>query len=573
MNYLRYFLYTALALVSYVMLLAWNADYPPSANNVVPSQVPTLTTVPEPAVVPTLAPVSTNSDVPAEVPVITSTPSPAAVPGDQANAILPASTQVRLVRITTDTLSLGIDLSGGDVVQLALPLYPETLAAPEQPFVLLENRENFSYVAQSGLIGRNGIDNSNRAVYRSRLTDYTLAENADTLTVDLLTVDTSGVEVTKRFTLLRGSYVISVEYIVRNPTTQPWQANLFAQIKRGDYPDPSDAGGFGQSFLGFAATSVEDPYIELEFEDIDSGVAPIEMTGGWIAFSQHYFLTAWIPEQSKSVTYSLRKNNINQYIGGFVEPAFTVEPGATASQTIQLYAGPTDQNSLAELAPNLNLTIDYGVLWFLAVPIYWLLTHIEPLVGNFGVAIILLTLVVKAAFYKLTETQYKSMAGMRRVMPKMQQLKDSYGDDKVKLQKATMDLYKKEKINPFGGCLPMLVQMPVFIALYWTLMRSVELRQAPFILWINDLSVLDPYFVLPLLMGASMYAQSLLSPAPSDPMQAKVMRLMPALMTVFFLFFPAGLVLYWLVNSVLGIAQQWYITRKLDAAYEAKNSS
>ncbi len=573
MNYLRYFLYTALALVSYVMLLAWNADYPPSANNVVPSQVPTLTSVPEPAVEPTLAPVSTSSDVPAEVPVITSNPSPLAVPSDQPTAFLPATTPGRMVQITTDTLSLGIDLSGGDVVHLALPLHPKTLDAPEQPFVLLENGESLSYVAQSGLIGRNGIDNSNRAVYRSRLTDYTLAENADTLTVDLLTVDTSGVEVTKRFTLLRGSYVISVEYIVRNPTTQPWQANLFAQIKRGDYPDPSDAGGFGQSFLGFAATSVEDPYIKLEFEDIDSGVAPIEMTGGWIAFSQHYFLTAWIPEQSKSVTYSLRKNNINQYIGGFVEPAFTVEPGATASQTIQLYAGPTDQNALAELAPNLNLTIDYGVLWFLAVPIYWLLTHIEPLVGNFGVAIILLTLVVKAAFYKLTETQYKSMAGMRRVMPKMQQLKDSYGDDKVKLQKATMDLYKKEKINPFGGCLPMLVQMPVFIALYWTLMRSVELRQAPFILWINDLSVLDPYFVLPLLMGASMYAQSLLSPAPSDPMQAKIMRLMPALMTVFFLFFPAGLVLYWLVNSVLGIAQQWYITRKLDAAYEAKNSS
>ena len=227
---------------------------------------------------------------------------------------------------------------------------------------------------------------------------------------------------------------------------------------------------------------------------------------------------------------------------------------------------------MREISPNLDLTIDYGWLWFVAQPIYWLLTRINELVGNYGWSIVLLTLTVKGLFYKLSATSYRSMANMRRVMPKMVQLKERYGDDKMKLQKATMELYQKEKINPFGGCLPMLVQMPVFIALYWVLLESVELRQAPFMLWIDDLSVMDPYFILPLLMGASMYAQSLLSPAPADPMQAKIMRFMPVVMTIFFLWFPAGLVLYWLCNSVLGILQQWYITRKIDKEYEAKKA-
>jgi len=230
-------------------------------------------------------------------------------------------------------------------------------------------------------------------------------------------------------------------------------------------------------------------------------------------------------------------------------------------------------NRLEEISPNLGLTIDYGFLWFLAAPIYWVLTHIDSLIGNYGFSIILLTVSVKALLYKLSETQYRSMAGMRRLMPKMQQLKESYGDDKMKLQKATMELYKKEKINPFGGCLPMLVQMPVFIALYWVLLESVELRHAPFIFWLNDLSVRDPFFILPLMMGATMYLQTSLSPAPADPMQAKVMKFMPIMMTGLFLMFPAGLVLYWFTNGALGILQQWYITRKIEAAYEAKKAN
>jgi YidC/Oxa1 family membrane protein insertase len=290
--------------------------------------------------------------------------------------------------------------------------------------------------------------------------------------------------------------------------------------------------------------------------------------------SQHYFLSAWIPSIDALNTFSMRRSpqNPSEYIAGFTGPEFTVAPGTELTQQVSFYAGPKDQYVLKEISPNLDLTIDYGWLWFVASPIYWLLTKINALVGNYGWAILLLTVTVKGLFYKLSATSYRSMANMRRVMPKMVQLKERYGDDKMKLQKATMELYQKEKINPFGGCLPMLVQMPVFIALYWVLMESVELRQAPFILWINDLSVMDPFFVLPLLMGISMYAQSLLSPVPADPMQAKIMRFMPVVMTVFFLWFPAGLVLYWLANSVLGIMQQWYITRKIDKEYEAKKA-
>lgn len=570
MAYTRFVLYTALAIVTYMLLLAWNADYPPIVDTPTATPVPAAPELATP-VVPVTPTVSAAPVATAAVPNGADLPS--AQTAQAAAAPTPVPGSGGTIEVETDTLSLTIDLNGGDIVRLALPQHLRQLDVAEEAFVLLENGGSRVYIAESGLIGQNGIDSNNsRAVYQAAQSSYRLAAGADQLQVDLSTSDAAGVRVTKRFTFTRDSYAVGISYLIENPTASPWQANLFGQIRRGDFPDPSSLGGFGRSFMGFITTSEEDPYVKIEFEDIDEGYPAIDMTGGWIAFSQHYFLSAWIPEQDARNSFSLRRNNTGQYFGTFVGPAFVVPAGGSDTHSLQFYAGPTDQNRLAPLAENLNLAIDYGVLWFLASPIYWLLTHIEPFVGNYGVAIILLTLLVKAAFYKLTETQYKSMAGMRRLMPKMQQLKESYGDDKVKLQKATMELYKKEKINPFGGCLPMLVQMPVFIALYWVLMRSVELRHAPFFLWIEDLSVMDPFFVLPLLMGASMYVQTMLSPAPADPMQAKVMKFMPIMMTVFFLWFPAGLVLYWLVNSVLGIAQQWYITRKIEAAYQAKGS-
>lgn len=572
MDLTRFSLYTALAIVTYFMLLAWQEDYPPVIDDGSASRVEI------PQISDAQIDTPANNDLPSDLPS-----SPAGADNGQADtpsvaaannaASTAASISDQLIEVRTDTFDIRINPVGGDIVYLALPLYLKQIDVANDPFVLLDNQPGREYIAQSGLIGADGIDSEGRATYRSASTSYSMADSADSLNVDLMLTTEDGVEVTKRYSFNRDSYLIDIEFIVNNNSASSWQANAFGQIKRDSFDDPSDAGGFGRTYLGFVTTITDDPYIEVEFEDIDdNGTTTRETTGGWMAFSQHYFISAWIPDVDSVNRLTTRKNSSNQYYGEFTSSAFQVAAGESGSHSIQYYAGPKDQYVLRDISPGLDKTIDYSFLWFIASPIYWLLTRINGLIGNYGVSIILLTVVVKSAFYKLSETQYRSMAGMRRLMPKMQQLKESYGDDKMKLQKATMDLYKKEKINPFGGCLPMLVQMPVFIALYWVLLESVELRHAPFMLWLNDLSVRDPFFILPLLMGATMYLQTSLSPAPADPMQAKVMKMMPVMMTVLFLWFPAGLVLYWLTNGALGILQQWYITRKLDAAYEAKKA-
>ena len=577
MDLIKYPLYTSLAVITYLMLLAWQEDYPPlvddgSVVSSVPLRSPdtttTITSIPSTPSTPTVP--DAANDIPSEVPVTTDTPQDMASPGSVVSE--PGSSSVGVVNVTTDTFQLTLDLNGGDIIYLALPRYLKQLNVPNDPFVILESSTGRNYVAHSGLIGRNGIDNNERALYQSAASSYGLRDGEERLDVDLFTTTRDGVRVTKRYSFTRDSYLIDISFIVDNRSGNNWQANAFGQIKRDGFDDPSSVGGFGSTYLGFVTTSIDDPYIEIEFDDIDEGTGTIETTGGWVGFSQHYFISAWIPGVENINRYTTRKNAGNQYLGEFTSSAFTVAAGSSGSHSIQYYAGPKDQYALAEISPNLDLTIDYSFLWFLAAPIYWLLTRIDSFIGNYGVSIILLTVVVKALFYKLSESQYKSMAGMRRLMPKMQQLKESYSDDKMKLQQATMALYKKEKINPFGGCLPMLVQMPVFIALYWVLLESVELRHAPFMLYLTDLSVRDPYFILPLLMGGTMYLQTMISPTPADPMQARVMQLMPIMMTVLFLWFPAGLVLYWLTNGLLGILQQWYITRKIDAAYEAKKA-
>jgi YidC/Oxa1 family membrane protein insertase len=561
----KFFLYTALAAVTYMMLLAWQEDYPPvvSSSTSQPAQTANLSSIDSsggdlPAVVTALAPQATASDTPS---VPTMQPVPA------------LTNTSNVIQVTTDSFEISIDLSGGDIIYLALPKFLKQLEVANDPFVILESSPGRQYVAQSGLIGPDGVDSSGRGIYQTSDSSYSMAETANTLDVDLYLTTAKGVRVIKRFSFTRDSYLFDVSFIIDNQGATSFQANPFGQIKRDAFDDPSDAGGFGRTYLGFVGTAAEaDPYIEYEFDDIDDSSSSVDVTGGWIAFSQHYFLTAWVPDAESTNRFITRKSNSNQYYGEFTSEAFSVPAGEGFSTTMQYYAGPKDQYVLAEVSPNLDLTIDYSFLWFLAAPIYWLLRQIESVVGNYGLSIILLTVIVKSLFYKLSQTQYKSMAGMRRLMPKVQQLKEAYGDDKMKLQKASMELYKKEKINPFGGCLPMLVQMPVFIALYWVLLESVELRHAPFILWLSDLSVRDPFFILPLMMGATMYLQTSLSPAPADPMQAKVMKLMPVMMTVLFLWFPAGLVLYWFTNGALGILQQWYITRKIDAEYAAKKS-
>jgi len=573
MDLTKYGLYTALAVVTYLMLLQWQEDYPPTIDDGNSSRVEI------PKIPNTQTGSQTGNSLPSDVPVgvpeettgnVSDTPMTAAIsnPSTVGTAIA-----ADLISVRTDTFEIRIDPVGGDIVYLALPFYLKQIDVADDPFVLLDNQVGREYIAQSGLIGANGIDSDGRATYRTTSTSYNMSESSDSLNVDLTTTTADGIEVIKRYSFNRNSYLIDVSFIVNNRSSETWQANAFGQIKRDAFDDPSDAGGFGRTYLGFVTTLADDPYLEIEFDDIDdNGSSTIETTGGWVAFSQHYFITAWVPSAESLNRVTTRKNGNNQYYGEFTSSAFQVAAGETGSHTIQYYAGPKDQYVLRDISPGLDKTIDYSFLWFIASPIYWLLSRINSVIGNYGISIILLTLVVKSAFYKLSETQYRSMAGMRRLMPKMQKLKESYGDDKMKLQKATMDLYKKEKINPFGGCLPMLVQMPVFISLYWVLLESVELRHAPFMLWLTDLSVRDPLFVLPLLMGATMYFQTTLSPAPADPMQAKVMKMMPVMMTLLFLWFPAGLVLYWLTNGGLGILQQWYITRKIDAAYAAKKA-
>ncbi len=406
-----------------------------------------------------------------------------------------------------------------------------------------------------------------------------------------LTLSEGGVNYIKRFTFKRGlnprcsakeqslkkpgcidpaSYQVDVRYLIDNQSDQAWSGNMFAQLKRDNSDDPSKTAATSTAtYLGAAMATPESSYKKVSMKDIDKQPVKETVTGGWVAWLQHYFVTAWIPGQTDNNVIQTRKDSQGNYIIGYTSPVLSVAPGAKAELGATLYAGPKIQKHLGTLAPGLELTVDYGVLWFLAQPIFWLLGHIHALLGNWGWSIIALTIVIKMAFFPLSAASYKSMARMRAVAPKLAQLKEQHGDDRQKMSQAMMELYKKEKINPLGGCLPIVVQMPVFLALYWVLLESVEMRQAPWLLWITDLSIKDPFFLLPIIMGATMFIQQQLNPTPPDPMQARVMKLMPIIFTFFFLWFPAGLVLYWVVNNCLSIAQQWYITRKIEAATKA----
>lgn len=493
---------------------------------------------------------------------------PSATPVPSISEISEQGNSNPIILVTTDVFKLAIDLRGGDIVELALPKFLAKQDNPNDPFVLLEKNDQLVYVAQSGLIGADGIDKGGRALFSTNANSYKLSENETNLIVDLHWTENSNVKVTKRFTFTRSDYLINVEYIVENNGTSRWQGNLFGQIKRDSRPPPSsETAAMGmQPFLGVALTQPDDRFTKLDFDDVADEPFKGKLPGGWIAMIQHYFLSAWIPNDQQSHSYSARATSSGHNIAGFTSPALVLDPGKSGSVGAQFYAGPKDQYRLKEISPYLELSVDYGWLWWIAQPLFWLLTKIFSFVGNWGVAIILLTVLIKAAFFKLSAASYRSMANMRRVQPQLVDLREQYADDKQKQSQAMMELYKKEKINPMGGCLPILVQMPVFIGLYWMLMESVELRHAPFALWIEDLSVMDPYFVLPLMMGASMFFMQRLNPPPPDPMQAKIMQWMPIMFTFFFLWFPAGLVLYWVVNNLLSMAQQYVITRQIEKA-------
>ena len=561
----RIVLLVALGVVGYLLLQAWTRDYGQA------SEEPPPLAAPETA---SQDPLPQRSD---DLPASSSTPGD--VPGD--DLAVPASREVpeptnmatdqRTVRVHTPTLDLAIDLLGGDIIDLRLPKYPAVIDEA-RPVQLLERSRGHTYVAQSGLIGRDGRDRlDTRPLYSAGAQDYHLVEGAP-LTV-ALTHYAEQVTVVKRFLFEPDSYLVTVEYEIDNASTTEYRAQLFAQLKR-DSTRPDASGTFmgPRPYVGAAFTTPESRYEKVDFEDLDEGQFRVAVSGGWAAVLQHYFLTAWVGSTDEVNAYYGRRLSDGNYAVGFIAPEIVVAPGRSEVVAARFYAGPKIQKRLEAIAPNLNLTVDYGFLWWLSVPLFYVLDAIHSVVQNWGVAIILLTLAVKILLFPLASVGFRSMAKMKQVMPQMKRLQERYAGDRQKLSQEMMALYRKEGANPFGGCLPLLLQMPVFFALYWVLYESVELRQAPFMLWINDLAAPDPWFVLPILYGASFFLMQLLNPPPPDPMQARVMKTMPILFTVLFVFFPAGLVLYWLVNNILSLAQQWYITRKIEAASATKSS-
>jgi YidC/Oxa1 family membrane protein insertase len=496
--------------------------------------------------------------------------------GDQ--AVPQAATglqQGQRIQVKTDTLLLEIDTLGGDIrdakmLQHGMPNDHDT------PFHLMSDRGQLNYVAQNGLAVTPDSAlpaPTHKSIYQAQNTRYELV--GDELRVPMVWSE-NGVEVTKTYVFKKGSYLIDVEYEVKNNGNQAWSGSLYSQFVRTAYDPYSSAMMYTYTGPVYYDHHNEDTkYNKISFEDIATkSLDNHPVQGGWAAMIQHYFVTAVVPHQEVVNHYYAKPLSQGRYSIGVVEPSVQIAAGEAKLLTSQLYIGPTEQNVLKDIAPGLEKTIDYGMFTILAEPLFWLLNIINNFIGNWGWSIIILTILIKLAFYKLSETSYRSMARLRKFQPKLKQLKENYGDDKALFQQKMMKLYREEKINPLGGCLPILVQMPVFIALYWVLIYSVEMRQAEWMLWITDLSAKDPYFILPVLMGITMWIQQKLNPtAMMDEMQQKVMKLLPFIFTIFFMWFPAGLVLYWLMNNILSVAQQWYITRKIEAGEEKEKAA
>lgn len=573
MDFQRILLMLGLAVTTYMLILAWNEDY--GSGRVATDAV---TTTAAPATTDGIDNLLPGMDADAS-PAVATENTAEILPTDE---LLPAGnsqtdssvdpvalgTSNRYITVSTDVLNITIDTVGGDIVTASLVKFPVTIDQPDEPFVLMDPRN--AYAAQSGLIGTNGTDTAaGRPKFQAARQHYSLQQGEDQLLVEL-DFQQDAVLITKRFTLRKGDYLVDVDYAVANNTSSPWTAAMFGQIKRdGQAPALVDQNAMGLApYTGGAAYSVDAPYTKITFDDVEENPYKGVVEGGYIALVQHYFVTAWVPKNktAKHTFHARKLKGKDAYLFGFTTEQWTIAPGQQDTQGAQFYIGPKDQYRLEEISPGLNLTVDYGFLWWLAQPMFALLTYVHGLVNNWGIAIIVLTVIIKTLLFPLSAAGFRSMAKMRKLQPEMARLKERYGDDRQQFTQAMMALYKKEGANPLGGCLPILLQMPVFLALYWTLMESYELRQAPFMLWINDLSTMDPYFVMPILMGISMFVTQMMQPEPPDPMQAKVMKVMPVMFTFFFLWFPSGLVLYWLVNNLLSIAQQWYVTRQVERA-------
>lgn len=532
----RIFILVGLMLVSVLLYQEWQSMYGP-----------------QPA--PTVATETVSNDLPA-----TADDVPQASPSAQTATPSATSMAGSTVTLESDVLRLKVDLTGGDIVESELLAYPIEQGG-DQPMQILHRNSHFEYIAQSGLIGNDGPDAKGRPAYQANGDSFVM--DGDSLVVELTHVTEAGVSVIKRLTMTAGSYTVQQDFEVVNSSAQNLVMQPFMQLKQ---TKEGESGSMMMpTYRGPAYSTADERYSKYTFDDLTDKALSQTTQGGWAAMLQHYFVSAWVPAADSN--NQLYTNNVRgSGIIGMKGEQLVIPAGETKTVTASFYVGPKDQETLSALSPTLNLTVDYGFLWWLAQPLHWLLTLVQGLVVNWGLAIIVVTIIIKTLLYPLTKKQYESMARMRVLQPKMKALQERYAEDKQKLQQAMMEMYKKEKVNPLGGCLPLLLQMPIFIALYWVLLESVELRHAGFMLWITDLSVKDPYFVLPVLMGASMFLMQKLSPTTiADPMQQKIMMLMPVFMTFLFVTFPSGLVLYWVVSNLISIAQQLMINRAIEA--------
>lgn len=560
LDYVRIALYTLLIAIGFLLYQAWDREHT-KVDAAQPAQVTEM-----PGRVIPAAPAAQAGAEQGKY-----APQPLANTASSAPVTAPAAVG-ELIKVKTDSLEVSIDTRGGDIVEVRLLNYPESLGS-NSPFTLLNDDAKTRYIAESGLLSKQGPDTTQeQALFTSSQTSYTLAPGQNSLTVPLYWQDKDGLKVTKVFTFKRDSYEVKVGYDIDNQSNRPWEGNFYTQLIRTNNPPASHGGLINlTTFFGAAVSTPQKPFEKITFKEMLEKNLNQSVQGGWSAMIQHYFISAWVPAKDSTFTYYSKVTD-GLYTIGMISQPLVAAPGAKVSTQAKLYTGPAIADSLEKTAPGLKLTIDYGWFWFISGIIFWMMQKIYDVVGNWGWSIVLVTIVIKLLFYKLSAKSYRSMSVLKKLQPRMEMLKERYGDDKQKLTQATLELYRTEKVNPMSGCLPILIQIPVFIALYWVLVESVQLRQAPFILWIHDLSQQDPYYVLPVLMGISMFIQQRLNPPPPDPLQAKIMMLMPVVFTVLFANFPAGLMLYWFVNNTLSFLQQGYIMRHLNKETPGKKA-
>lgn len=540
----RVLLYITMFFLSYLIWAQWQIEYGPKpvvAENTVINKVESTGVIPE------AMPDSLDESSNAAVPEIES-----------------AKAFSQRIHVKTDIIDVEIDTRGGSIKKLVLLDYLETAGNPDNKVHLLTDEALNFQITQSGLVSaKEGASLSHNELYTTEKLNYELADGQDELKIPLYWQGPNGLQVKKVFTFKRDNYEIDVNYFV-TAGDEKWLGSDYMQVVRTP-PSTEGSNAFIHTYTGGVLYNEEIKYEKYDFDDLAESDINLKLKDGWLSMIDHYFITAWIPQPAENnLYYSRFVRSKNQYVLGVRSPAVVVLPGETIEIKSRLVSGPKLQYKLEEIEKGLELTVDYGILTIIAKPLFWLITFFHGLTANWGWSIILLTITVKLLFYKLSEMSYRSMARMRVVAPRIKQMKERFGDDRQAMSKAMMDMYKKEKINPMGGCLPILVQMPVFISLYWVLLGSVEMRHAPFILWLTNLTDKDPYFVLPVLMGISMFIQQKLNPAPVDPIQQKVFQVMPFAFTFMFAFFPSGLVLYWVVNNILSIAQQYVITKRIE---------